>query len=99
LPALARRAAREGLHHLLVEAGPGLAQGFLEAELVDALTLYVAPRVLGGRHGWTGRFQARLARAPELETVELRALGDDGCWWLRRPGILDRMARDVHRIG
>ncbi|MEZ4653459.1 MAG: dihydrofolate reductase family protein [Candidatus Eisenbacteria bacterium] len=99
LPALARRAAREGLHHLLVEAGPTLAQAWLEADLVDALTLYMAPKVLGGRFGWTGSFQSPLARAPHWESVALDRIGEEGCWRLRRPGVLDRMADDVHRIG
>ena len=35
------------MNELLVECGPRLAAGFLEADLVDELILYVAPRFLG----------------------------------------------------
>ncbi len=99
LLALSRRAAREGFLNLLVEAGPGLAHAFLEADLIDPLTLYIAPRILGGRHGWTGDFRRSLTEPPELETVSVRAHGPDLCWRLRRAGILERLEQQVLRIG
>jgi riboflavin biosynthesis pyrimidine reductase len=81
-----------------VEAGPGLAQGFLEADLVDAVSLYLSPKILGGRHGWTGGFQAPLAHAPGMERVELRSFGPDVCWRLRRAGIVERMEQEVREM-
>ncbi|MGC5702548.1 bifunctional diaminohydroxyphosphoribosylaminopyrimidine deaminase/5-amino-6-(5-phosphoribosylamino)uracil reductase RibD [Pseudomonas sp. NFXW11] len=39
--------SRRGLHDLMVEAGPTLAGNLLQAQLVDELLLYVAPRLLG----------------------------------------------------
>ena len=99
LSALAERAAQEGFHHLLVEAGPGLAQGFLQAGLVDALSLYMAPKILGGSHGWTGLFRASLESAEPMESVELRTLGADICWKLRRAGIVEKLEQQLREIG
>ncbi len=47
LEAVVRRLAQLDVNELLVECGPGLAAGFLEAGLVDELILYVAPHFLG----------------------------------------------------
>lgn len=38
-----------GLHRILCEGGPSLAQWLLEAELVDELFLTVAPAIVGGQ--------------------------------------------------
>jgi diaminohydroxyphosphoribosylaminopyrimidine deaminase/5-amino-6-(5-phosphoribosylamino)uracil reductase len=47
LRAVVNRLAALEINELLVECGPRLAAGFLEAELVDELILYVAPFFLG----------------------------------------------------
>jgi diaminohydroxyphosphoribosylaminopyrimidine deaminase/5-amino-6-(5-phosphoribosylamino)uracil reductase len=47
LEAVARRLAALEINELFVECGPRLAAGFLEADLVDELMLYVAPHFLG----------------------------------------------------
>lgn len=99
LKALAERAAQEGFHHLLVEAGPGLAHGFLEAGLVDAVSLYMAPKILGGECGWAGAFRASLDRAASMEPVELRSLGADIRWRLRRTGVVERLEQRLREIG
>jgi diaminohydroxyphosphoribosylaminopyrimidine deaminase/5-amino-6-(5-phosphoribosylamino)uracil reductase len=39
--------ADEGVQSLLLEGGPTLARSFLEADLVDKLMLFVAPRIAG----------------------------------------------------
>ena len=38
----------QGLHSVMVEAGPTLSAAFLELALVDELWLYMAPKLLGG---------------------------------------------------
>jgi diaminohydroxyphosphoribosylaminopyrimidine deaminase / 5-amino-6-(5-phosphoribosylamino)uracil reductase len=43
-----RALAEEGVQSLLLEGGPTLARAFLEADLVDKLLLFVAPRLGGG---------------------------------------------------
>jgi diaminohydroxyphosphoribosylaminopyrimidine deaminase / 5-amino-6-(5-phosphoribosylamino)uracil reductase len=47
LGAVAARLAALEINELLVECGPTLAAGFLEAALVDELILYIAPLLLG----------------------------------------------------
>jgi diaminohydroxyphosphoribosylaminopyrimidine deaminase/5-amino-6-(5-phosphoribosylamino)uracil reductase len=99
LSAFAERATQEGFHHLLVEAGPGLAHGFLDAGLVDALSLYLAPKILGGSHGWTGAFRSSLEDAESMEPIELRTLGADICWKLQRAGIVEKLEQQLRQIG
>jgi diaminohydroxyphosphoribosylaminopyrimidine deaminase/5-amino-6-(5-phosphoribosylamino)uracil reductase len=65
--------AAEGVQSLLLEGGPTLAAAFLQADLVDKLMLFIAPRIAG----------AGMLFAPELaEPIELRhptveQLGED----------------------
>jgi diaminohydroxyphosphoribosylaminopyrimidine deaminase/5-amino-6-(5-phosphoribosylamino)uracil reductase len=47
LGAIVERLAALEINELLVECGPRLAAGFLEADMVDELILYVAPHFLG----------------------------------------------------
>ncbi len=42
-----RALAGEGVQSLLLEGGPTIARSFLEADLVDKLLLFVAPRIAG----------------------------------------------------
>jgi 2,5-diamino-6-(ribosylamino)-4(3H)-pyrimidinone 5'-phosphate reductase len=48
LPALLGELARRGVRSLLVEGGAKVLSAFLRAGVVDALTVYVAPIVIGG---------------------------------------------------
>ena len=90
LEALARRAAREGLQHLFVEPGPSLSGALFTADLVDELTLYVAPRVLGGSRSWSGDFEAAtLASAPRWTRHDVRQLGEDLRIGLRRMDVIE----------
>ena len=77
--ALAPLGARE-ITSLLVEGGAELAAGLLRADLVDALALFLAPRLIGG----DGRPAARelwassaLADAPALLETSVREVGPD----------------------
>lgn len=47
LTLLMRKLAENGINHIWVEAGAGLAGGLLEAQLVDCLILYQAPKLMG----------------------------------------------------
>lgn len=47
LHALTRRLAERGIVHLLVEGGAETANGFLDANLVDEICLFVSPKILG----------------------------------------------------
>lgn len=74
LQALAARGANE----VLVEAGPRLAGAFARQGLVDEFQLFMAAKFLGcnGRPllDWP---LAKMADAPSLKIVEMRAVGDD----------------------
>jgi diaminohydroxyphosphoribosylaminopyrimidine deaminase/5-amino-6-(5-phosphoribosylamino)uracil reductase len=94
LSALAIRAGREGFLRVLVEAGPRLAGAFLAAGLVDELSLYLAPIVLGGPLGWPADWEARgMRRAVRFEPVTEAALGADRHLLLRRAGLLESVRR------
>jgi diaminohydroxyphosphoribosylaminopyrimidine deaminase/5-amino-6-(5-phosphoribosylamino)uracil reductase len=65
--------AEDGVQRLLLEGGPTLARSFLEADLVDKLLLFVAPRVAGTGQTWLeGLLQPR-----ELTRMEARRIGAD----------------------
>ncbi len=92
LPALVQKAGREGLFSLYAEAGPGLAAGLLQAQLVDELRLYQAPLILGGDRAWSGNFDVgRLRQARRLEVVETRRFGQDLKLTLRRPAVAQEL--------
>jgi diaminohydroxyphosphoribosylaminopyrimidine deaminase/5-amino-6-(5-phosphoribosylamino)uracil reductase len=70
--------AARGANEVLVEAGPRLAGAFARLGLVDEYQLFVAPKLLGSSArpllDWP---LARMAEAPQLKIVEMRAVGDD----------------------
>jgi diaminohydroxyphosphoribosylaminopyrimidine deaminase/5-amino-6-(5-phosphoribosylamino)uracil reductase len=64
---------------VLVEGGGDVHGGFLDADLVDRVAVFVAPRLLGGREappsiGGTGR---TLTRALRLTALEVTHVGED----------------------
>ncbi len=65
--------AAEGVQSLLLEGGPTLAAAFLEADLVDKLLVFVAPRLSGEGPGML----EGLPRPLELARMEARPIGAD----------------------
>ena len=65
--------ADEGVQSLLLEGGPTLARGFLEAGLVDKLLLFVAPTLSGDGP----LLLAGLERPLDLTQLTSRQVGDD----------------------
>jgi diaminohydroxyphosphoribosylaminopyrimidine deaminase/5-amino-6-(5-phosphoribosylamino)uracil reductase len=63
----------EGVQALLLEGGPRLAQAFLQADLVDQVLLFVAPR-LGGAGPV---FAPELAAPMKLERLRAERIGED----------------------
>jgi diaminohydroxyphosphoribosylaminopyrimidine deaminase/5-amino-6-(5-phosphoribosylamino)uracil reductase len=65
--------ADEGVQSILLEGGPTLAAAFLEADLVDKLLVFVAPRISGEGPGML----EGLPRPLELMRMEARPIGED----------------------
>lgn len=68
-------AEEHGLHHLLVEGGPGLNGTLLAAGLVDELCLTLAPVVAGG--GSDRRVVDGVARRHDLSLAQVLRAGDE----------------------
>lgn len=67
-----------GARDVLVEGGAGLASSFLKADLVDAISAYIAPLLLGdGRGVLAHPVTQTLAEATRFQRVGMKALGND----------------------
>jgi diaminohydroxyphosphoribosylaminopyrimidine deaminase/5-amino-6-(5-phosphoribosylamino)uracil reductase len=66
---------------LLLEGGQQVATAFLQAQLVDRISCFVAPKVIGGDGiGWAGALAFRtMDEVISLTSVEICHLGDDLC--------------------
>ncbi|WP_031303198.1 dihydrofolate reductase family protein, partial [Pseudomonas sp. EGD-AK9] len=63
---------------VLVEAGPRLAGAFARAGLVDEYRIFMAAKLLGSSaRPLLDLPLNRMAEAPELQIVDIRAIGDD----------------------
>jgi len=65
--------AADGVQSLLLEGGPKLAEGFLRADLVDKVLLFVAPRIAGSGPS----FAPDLPAPAELKRLSAEQVGDD----------------------
>jgi diaminohydroxyphosphoribosylaminopyrimidine deaminase/5-amino-6-(5-phosphoribosylamino)uracil reductase len=65
--------AAEGVQSLLLEGGSTLAEGFLRADLVDKVLLFVAPRIAGSGPS----FAPDLPAPVELRRLTAEPVGDD----------------------
>jgi diaminohydroxyphosphoribosylaminopyrimidine deaminase/5-amino-6-(5-phosphoribosylamino)uracil reductase len=65
--------AAEGVQSLLLEGGPTLAEGFLRADLVDKVLLFVAPQIAGSGPA----FAPDLPAPVELRRLTAEPVGDD----------------------
>lgn len=71
---------RRSLQTVLVEGGPSLAGLLIEAGLVDKLTFFVAPMIIGGQDAPSaigGAGVEKIAEALQLERVAVRQHGRD----------------------
>ena len=78
LPAALRLLGERGINEVLLEAGPRLAGAFAQAGLVDEYQIFIAGKLLGSSArpllDWP---LERMAEAPALKIVDIRAFGDD----------------------
>ena len=65
--------AAEGVQSILLEGGPTLAEGFLRADLVDKVLLFVAPQIAGSGPS----FAPDLPAPVELRRLTAEPVGDD----------------------
>lgn len=80
LPAVLEELGRREITRLLVEGGAEVAAAFVEHRLVDKFTLFLAPRLIGGREAVPalgGRGCARLSEALTVNIIGLDRLGED----------------------
>ena len=87
LPALLRLLGRRGYSNVLVEGGEALTSALLDANLVDEVLAFVSPRLIGGRdavHAFAGLGSTTLSTAPTWPNVEVRRVGSDWLFRLRR---------------
>ena len=78
LQKLLRELAGRGANEVLVEAGPRLAGAFARAGLVDEYRIFMAPKLLGSSaRPLLDLPLNRMAEAPELEILDIRAVGND----------------------
>ena len=79
LPVLKELGSR-AIQSLLVEGGAGIAGNFVDAKLINKVTFFVAPKIVGGREAPSavgGAGVDRMAGALELEDVEIIRRGRD----------------------
>lgn len=71
---------RRGMTNLLVEGGAGVLGSFFDAQLVDAVHVFLAPKLLGGASAKSpvgGRGWPQVASAWGVENLEVTRLDDD----------------------
>lgn len=89
LPALLDHLGARGVGQVLVEGGARVFASFLRSGLLDELTVYTAPVLIGGRTApslLAGPETPSAAEAVELEREEVDALGAGTLARYRRPG-------------
>jgi diaminohydroxyphosphoribosylaminopyrimidine deaminase/5-amino-6-(5-phosphoribosylamino)uracil reductase len=71
--------ARNEVSGLMVEGGAETLWSFFQAGLVDRATVFLAPRILGGRHapGGVGGRGFDLAETPRIEGLRVESVGKD----------------------
>jgi diaminohydroxyphosphoribosylaminopyrimidine deaminase / 5-amino-6-(5-phosphoribosylamino)uracil reductase len=80
LKAVLAELGKRQLTSLLVEGGAEVAGSFIEQRLVDKVSFFIAPKIIGGREaisGIGGSGFAKLSDALELDEVEVTRRGDD----------------------
>ena len=84
---LAQLAQQYQIGELMIEAGSTLATAFIQADLVDEIVYYQAPKMLGDSARGLFRLpenEATLTQPPRWQTISVEPLGDDIKWVLQR---------------
>jgi diaminohydroxyphosphoribosylaminopyrimidine deaminase/5-amino-6-(5-phosphoribosylamino)uracil reductase len=68
---------RRSIQSLLVEGGGAVAGSFIDARLVNKVTFFIAPKIVGGTYALRWNGPERMSEALELERVEVIQRGRD----------------------
>ncbi len=81
-PQLAQVLGEKGMHEVLVEGGAAVAASLLRAQMVNSMTIFYNPRLIGGDGiPLVGPLGVRTPKqALRLETVSVEHSGDDLVW-------------------
>lgn len=74
------RLAEQGVQSLLLEGGPTLAGGFLAADVIDKLVVFVAPKIVGGDDApplFAGEGARRMGDVHRIGELDVREVGAD----------------------
>jgi diaminohydroxyphosphoribosylaminopyrimidine deaminase/5-amino-6-(5-phosphoribosylamino)uracil reductase len=80
VPAVLAELGRREIQSVLVEGGANVAGQFLDAGLVNKISFFIAPKIIGGRDAPTavqGKGAEKLTESIELEDVEVTQRGPD----------------------
>lgn len=78
--ALLSELGRREMTHVLIEAGAGLMGALFDAQLVDEVHVFVAPKIVGGAQALSpvgGSGRERIPQLSDLTSLELRRFNDD----------------------
>ena len=68
---------RRSIQSVLVEGGGKVAGSFIEAGLVNKVSFFIAPKIIGGSVSLGGKGVERMSEAIQLERVEVTQRGSD----------------------
>ena len=79
LTTLLQNLAQRGINEVLLEAGQGLNGAFLQANLIDELILYYAPKLMGADANGLFAMPAftEMQQAVQLDIIDMRKVGMD----------------------
>ena len=73
-----QRLWERGRTGVLIEGGPTTTAHFFNADLVDQVVLYIAPKVFGEGKSWAGPFGlSDLTNSPSFELIEMKKIEND----------------------
>lgn len=103
IPSLLGELGRRNITNVMVEGGSKVIGSFFDSGQVDAVDVFIAPKVEGGTHGFspaTGRGARLMAQASVVDSPRVTLLGDniriqgsvvDASWYRRRGEVLEQL--------
>ena len=92
LLSLGKDLVQRGIYSVLIEGGAAIYRSFLEANLIDAIELFVAPKLIGSGKSWLDGLPFDLSSCPTFELTGQSRVGQDTWLSYVRSGELDCLA-------